>query len=202
VLRAHSALQDKGVERPRQGASITRMNKVWVAGTVVLILVIGGVLFFYNSSQNSTSTSKYNFVQEYKTAINIFSCRVTARTESNCELFVSDASGNSSKDLGIDIDYGDFSKKIQASPDGKNLLIVLEHEAIVLNTATLAQKVILQAPAGEALGTYDAFPSFIPYAKWLSDTQIQISLFKQDTPEPYQNEPAAVPLETRTISID
>ena len=181
------------------------MSRWWTISGVILVLVIGGIFLFSKFHQNSSSAKmqrpQYTFVEEYKTIDHSFSCYIRLYTESNCELYIADASGNNPKDLGISVDYGDFGKKIQASPDGKNLLITLEHEAIVLNTTTLIQKVVLNAPTGDALGTYDAFPSFIPYAKWMNNSQVRISVFKQDTPEPDQGEPAAVPLETRSISI-
>ncbi|MDB5225240.1 MAG: hypothetical protein JWL87_192 [Candidatus Adlerbacteria bacterium] len=167
--------------------------RVFSSGPVPL-----SALYFFQE----TAESAYDFQEQYKTASRVFLCRVRLYTESGCSLFVSDISGNDKRNLGIGIDYGDFSQKIQLSPDGGKLLVVLEHKAIVLDTVTLFQKIVLYASPGETLGTYNEFPAFIPYAKWVSDTQVQISIFKQDTPEPQDNQPAAVPLETRTISIN
>ena len=193
------------------------MNKYLISTIIILVVIRVGVFSLYkptssltkNTTSNASSTQqsqssapKYGYTEQYKTASRVFLCQVRSGTESGCELFVSDSLGNDLKDLGLGVDYGDFNKKISPSPDGKNLLIILESRAIILNTATLTQKVLFQSPAGDTLGTYDAFPAFIPYVRWVSNTQIQISIFKQYTPEPYQNEPAAVPIETRTISIN
>jgi len=172
----------------------------YLIGVAVLIAIATVFFLFYKPV--AAPVPNYTYSQIYKTKSKTFFCREMSGTESDCKLFVGDIAGKNLKDLSIDVDYGDFSKKILPSPDGKNLLITLEDKAIVLDTTAIAQKIILQAPVGDTLGTYDAFPAFIPYAKWLNDIQVQISIFKKDTQEPYGNDPAITPLEIKTITVN
>lgn len=153
------------------------------------------------SSMDISSPPEYCFDEEYRNSSHQFLCRVRPYTESGCALFVSDISGKSLTDIGVYIDYGLFERKILPSPNGKYLLLVQEHSAILLDTSSLAQKVIFQAPSGRALGTYDAFPAFIPYVKWVDNNRIQISIFNQDTQESYDNKPPATPLEVKMIQV-
>ena len=188
---------------------------------VGLVVIIGGVVAWWyfvqqpqpstmptsestlnnSSGAQETSESEYAFDEQYRTDSKIFSCRVRRYTESGCALFVSDISGINLHDTGVYIDYGSFDKKILPSPNGKYLLLVQEDKAILLDISSLAQKMVFQAPAGDTLGTYDAFPAFIPYVKWIDNNRIQISIFKQYTPEPYDNEPPATPFEVKTIQV-
>jgi hypothetical protein len=155
----------------------------------------------YDLSSNSVAEpqpteSDSHFVRIYRTGSNIFLCQYLLYTESPCHLFTSDLAGQRVTDMNVAVDTPE--KGILMSPDGRHLLIVLEHEAMLLNTNSIQTTVLFETPPGEALGTYTSFPNFVPHARWLNDSEVELYLYVQDTPNGYsyinqRGEAAAVP---------
>ena len=173
----------------------------------VFLIVVGGIFFYsyknINKSAPDAQTSRdYVYTEQFRTNSKIFYCATRPQTESGCNLYTSDMLSSNKINLNIALDYGSEKKGLLLSPDKKHVLVVLEKMLQIINTETLEQKNIAQAPDGNTYGTYTSFPSFVPYATWVNNNQVRVSIFKQYTPEPYENEPATTPIETRVITIN
>jgi hypothetical protein len=131
-----------------------------------------------------TPSRALRYIEEIETPFDSFWCGFIQYTESDCRLFVGNASTTVLSDLGIDVDSP--SDALLLSPDEKGLLIVLEHTAIVLNTRTLNEQVLATTTPQDAFGTYTSFPQFIPHARWLSNYTASISIFPQYTEGSYR----------------
>jgi hypothetical protein len=184
--------------------------KNWLMyGLLLLAIVAASVFFVLKPAEQQVDmvdlpdkSTEYTYIEQFKAGPKTFLCKVRVETESSCHLFVSDDSEKSLVDLNLSVDYGYFEKKIVPSPDGTHIALIYEHEVLILDTETLTPKEVFKAPEGSSLGTYDGFPAFIPYVKWDNNEHIQVSIFNGYTPEPFGDEPAAVPSETLVVAIN
>jgi len=85
------------------------------------------------------------------------------------------------------IDYP--NKALILSTDSTKLLIIEEHSAFILNTTTLLGIVAATTSEGLAFGTYTDLPSFIPQAKRLNGTTIELDEFPQFTLDADKHQP-------------
>lgn len=198
------------------------MNQKQLIQIIFCFVVIVGALMWYYYQQPHTvepvpeqekfqsnelepTESGYAFEKLLQTDSKVFYCRTRTGTESGCALFVSDIAGTTMQDLHAYIDYGSLGKNILVAPGGAHLLFVQQdhdNQATLLTTESLEQEVIYEAPVGYVLGTYTDFPSFVPYLQWISESQIEVSIFPQYTAEPHSTEPRAVPFATHIIEIN
>lgn len=131
-----------------------------------------------------------------------FYCRYVENTESPCDLSAAGTSINDARDLGYSVDTPD--RAVLLSPDQQNLLVVEETSAYIISVDTLQVVLSTSSPPGDAFGTYDALPSFIPHARWVGNKEFELFTFRSDTPEPLANTPDAMtpkPLDIIHISI-
>lgn len=136
----------------------------------------------------------------FETRTRKFACRYRTGTESGCELYVADSRGEHLIDLGIALDVS-WTRAILPSRDGSHLLMIRDHDAIVLDTDTLKQGVIQVDPEKYSLGWYTWFPALVPRGRWLDDETIQLEVFKNETMESNEGEPDPVPDQIKTYKI-
>ena len=197
-------------------------KKNWGAVLAVLLVVGGGIVLLnpqphkitLNLPPDATSsdpmmlanpetTYDYAFREELRIGSTTFFCRYVPNTDISCTLFVS-SELQPKKAVGSG-EYG-----LYPSPDHKRVLVIYEKQAILIDPTTLKETAIFEAPANRVLGTYTAFPTFIPHAEWLSSAKIKFSLYAPDAAgERIERDgngndiitPEAPPLETKIIEL-
>jgi len=143
----------------------------------------------------------YIFVEQYRTESRIFYCVSLRNTESNCRLFVSTLDGLERSYMGVTLDYNSQERGLLPSPDKKRLLVVLEKEALIVDTGTLEKKRLMLAQPDTSYGTYTALPSFVPHARWVDNKTVELSVFPDGTQEAYGADESPQPLKKETIEV-
>lgn len=164
------------------------LRNLLIAGAVLLLaLLIGGFVFLYNqnsptqisqekevSLESLNTDPNYAYTEVLRTDGHSFLCRERRYTESACVLFVLENSTTTY--LGISTDNP--SRALLPSPDKKYLLVVTEHTGLLIDTASLAKKVVIETSADQELGVFTGLPSFLPKARWLDPTHLEFSIYK------------------------
>jgi len=155
-----------------------------------------------SAAGGGSNGSDYTFVEQHRAESRIFYCASLRNTESNCRLFVSTLDGLEREYTGITLDYNSQGKGLLLSPDKKRLLVVLDKEALVVDTDTLEKKTLILAAAGTAYGTYTALPSFVPYARWVDNDTVELSVYPDGTQETYNADEPPQPLKRETVEVN
>jgi|GEM_PF-2355588 len=136
------------------------------------------------------------FSELFNTPTRTFYCRYTENTESDCALFYSDTGSDKKIDLNIRNEFGSFFP----SPDSKHLLVVNEHDAIVLDAADLTKKTILEVGKDRVLGMYSSFPSFMAKATWVDNDTVSFAIY--DAAKAFaDSDPPPKPLEIKGLRV-
>lgn len=169
------------------------MQKYWIGGAAILLLA-AMVLYgnFHSASQTSTNSfdiqlasaaSALQFKEMHRSSAYTFYCASRRAAEPECDLYAAapGAGVDDVQPLGILMTNRSEEEGLLPSADGTKLYIILEGEALIVDTHTLAQKVIASAPEELAFGVYDGASRFVPQGKWVDATTVELSVYPAAT---------------------
>lgn len=119
---------------------------------------------------------------------------VSVGDSDGCHLYAKDSKGVQHN---LNLFADSIMGSLFTSPDKKNVVLITELSAVLLDTNTLEKKEILHAAKGTWLGYSTGLPSFKAKAVWINPKSIQISIYPEGTHG--DNEPKA--LTTTIITI-
>ncbi len=151
--------------------------------------------FFY--APTASDEQEWDFSEQFRSSSHVFYCLSKPATESSCWVYASKLDGSEKRWLGIQLDVGSNAKGLLPSPDKKNILVIREQKAIIINADTLTQKEIAKAESETEFGTYTGFPSFVPAGRWVDNATVELSIFSAGSLE--EN---SAPVEKKQIKIN
>lgn len=159
---------------------------LWI--TALLVILVTACFWWFLSGKQFFPLGEGGgllFEKQFQTSSYIFYCGVYPKTESNCRVYVSDLDGTGRRSLDITLDYGSQITGFILSPDKKKVLIIREKEVTLIDGNTLTQKRLAEAEIGTEFGVYTSFPSFVPVARWLDSSRVELGVFAAGSEKGY-----------------
>ena len=170
-----------------------------IIAIVVATIALAAFLMFSNSTGLDSEQESFTYQEQFRSGTKIFYCAESPQT--GCKLYADDLSGTAHVRLDITMAYGSEGAGLLLSPDGKNVAVILERKIILIDANTLVQRTLAQASADSEYGVYDTSPAFIPQARWINSSELEVSRFLAETTQPKLDEKSPNLIETKIIKI-